>query len=73
MASSSEPKSETAGRLAALRTRDFRLFYGGQIVSVAGQRMLWVTQGWLIYELTGSPLLLGAVALARAVPAIRQP
>ena len=31
--------------------------------------MLWVTQGWLIYELTGSPLLLGAVALAQAVPA----
>ena len=31
--------------------------------------MLWITQGWLIYELTGSKLLLGANALAQAIPA----
>ncbi len=31
--------------------------------------MLWITEGWLIYELSGSKLLLGANSLAQAVPA----
>jgi MFS family permease len=31
--------------------------------------MLWMTEGWLIYELSGSKLLLGANSLAQAVPA----
>ena len=30
--------------------------------------MLWVTQGWLIYELSGSAILLGVAGLARALP-----
>lgn len=31
--------------------------------------MLWVTQGWLIYEVSGYKLLLGTAALAEAIPA----
>ena len=54
---------------SALRFRDFRLFWGGYLAEVSGQQMLWVAQGWLIYELSGSALLLGAAGLARALPA----
>ena len=45
---------------AALRFRDFRLFWLGYVTEVSGQQMLWVAQGWLIYELSGSAVLLGA-------------
>ena len=54
---------------SALRLRDFRLFWSGYLCEVSGQQMLWVAQGWLIYELSGSALLLGAAGLARALPA----
>src|SRR5687768_11820701 len=52
----------------ALKHRDFRLFWSGYVTEVAGQQMLWVAQGWLIYELSGSAVLLGAAGLARAIP-----
>ncbi len=53
----------------ALKFRDFRFFWSGYLCEVSGQQMLWVAQGWLIYELSGSVLLLGAAGLARALPA----
>ena len=54
---------------SALRFRDFRLFWSGYLCEVSGQQMLWIAQGWLIYELSGSALLLGVAGLARALPA----
>lgn len=38
------------------------------MTEVSGQQMLWVAQGWLIYELSGSAILLGVAGLARAIP-----
>jgi sugar phosphate permease len=52
----------------ALRFRDFRLYWFGYVTEVSGQQMLWLAQGWLIYELSGSAVLLGAAGLARAIP-----
>jgi MFS family permease len=43
----------------ALRHRNFRLFIGGQIVSLVGTWMQNVAQAWLVYRLTHSELLLG--------------
>jgi MFS family permease len=43
----------------ALRHRNFRLFIGGQIVSLIGTWMQNVAQSWLVYRLTHSELLLG--------------
>src|ERR1035437_5989770 len=43
----------------ALRHRNFRLFIGGQIVSLVGTWMQNVAQSWLVYRLTPSELLLG--------------
>jgi len=55
-------------RFAALNYRDFRLFWGGQMVSFSGTWMHQTAQGWLVYELTHSPLYLGVVAAATQLP-----
>lgn len=55
---------------ATLRYRNFRLYWMGLVAQVTGQQMTMVTLGWLAYDLTGSPLALGYVNLAQAVPQI---
>ena len=54
--------------LRALRHRNFRLFFGGQLISLIGTWMQSVAQAWLIYRLTHSALLLGAVGFAGQIP-----
>jgi MFS family permease len=56
-------------RFSALQHRDFRIFWIGYVISVSGQQMLWMLEPWLIYEMTGSKILLGVNALAQAIPA----
>jgi MFS family permease len=46
----------------ALRYRNFRLFFIGQGLSLAGTWLQQVAMGWLTYRLTGSAWLLGVVA-----------
>ncbi|HEY2748451.1 MAG TPA: MFS transporter [Polyangia bacterium] len=58
------------GRLAALRSRDFRLLFFGQIVSLTGSQMQTVAVPYQIYKLTGSSLALGFVGLCRVVPIV---
>jgi len=53
---------------AALRHRNFRLFFGGQLISLIGTWMQNTAQSWLVYELTGSKLLLGVVAAVGSTP-----
>lgn len=55
---------------AALRQRDFRLFWGGLVLSGIGSQFTTVAMAWQIYELTDSPLQLGLLGLARGVPQI---
>lgn len=55
-------------RFSALRYRDFRLFWIGQLVSLSGTWMQSVAQGWLVYSLTKSPFYLGMVAAAGSLP-----
>jgi MFS family permease len=50
--------------LRALRHRNFRLFFAGQFISLIGTWMQGVAQSWLVYRLTGSSFLLGAVGFA---------
>ncbi len=54
----------------ALRYRNYRLYWLGTLASVTGFQMFQFGQLWLIYQLTGSPLYLGYVGLAQAIPAI---
>jgi MFS family permease len=53
----------------ALRSRNYRLFFGGQSVSLIGTWMTRVATGWLVYRLTGSAILLGTISFAGQVPA----
>jgi len=55
--------------LRALRYRNYRLFFGGQIVSLAGSWITTTATSWLVYRLTGSAFLLGLVGFAGQFPA----
>jgi len=54
--------------LRALRHRDLRLFFTGQWVSLVGTWMQRVTVSWLVYQMTGSALVLGLIAFANQFP-----
>ena len=54
----------------ALRYRSFRYFWLGMLSSVTGYQVFQFSQLWLMYQLTGSPLSLGYVGLANAIPGI---
>src|SRR5258708_14730629 len=60
--------SRWAGTLRALRHRNFQLFFGGQIISLTGTWMQSVAQAWLVYSITKSSFLLGAVGFASQIP-----
>ena len=66
----SEPANERRSAFSSLRHRDFRLLWGGQVVSVIGSQMQSAAINWHIYLLTGSPLALGIVGACRAIPII---
>jgi MFS family permease len=61
------------GKLAAfraLRHRNFRLFFVGQLISLIGTWMQSVAQAWLVLKLTNSSMALGLVAFASYFPMI---
>jgi MFS family permease len=65
--------SSTAGailssRFRALRHRNFRLFWLGQIISLVGTWMQSVAQGWLMHRLTDSAFMLGLLGFAQFLP-----
>ncbi len=55
--------------LRALQYRNYRLFFGGQVVSLAGTWITTTATNWLVYRLTGSAFLLGLVGFAGQFPA----
>jgi MFS family permease len=60
--------SKLALAVRALRHRNFQLFFAGQLISLIGTWMQTVAQSWLVYRLTNSALLLGAVGFASQIP-----
>src|ERR1700760_4940705 len=65
------PQEQDRGAFAFLtvfRHRNYRLFFAGQLTSLMGTWITNVAQGWLVYSLTHSPLLLGVVSFAGQVP-----
>lgn len=70
----SDPQSPAIPRrpssFAALRHRDFRLLWLGQMVSITGTQMQLLAINWHIYLLTKSALALGLVGLVRVVPIV---
>src|SRR3954451_15341627 len=54
----------------ALQHRNYRLFFGGQSVSLVGTWITRVATSWLVYRLTGSELLLGIVGFCGQIPTL---
>jgi MFS family permease len=52
----------------SLRHRNFRLYFGGQSISLIGTWMTRLATSWLVYRLTGSAFLLGVVGFAGQIP-----
>lgn len=53
---------------ASLYSRNYRLWFIGQLVSLAGTWMQSTAQGYLVFELTKSPAFLGYVGFAGGLP-----
>src|SRR5258706_857893 len=68
-AQTSRPRLSARQTFAALRHRNYNLWFRGQIVSVMGTWIQQPAQGYLIFELTRSPAYLGYVGFAAGVPA----
>lgn len=52
----------------AFKYRNYRLFFAGQSVSLIGTWMQIIAMSWLVYRLTNSAFLLGAVGFASQIP-----
>src|SRR6266478_2622665 len=71
---SGRPRRMPVGRITwrhtfrALRHRNYRLFFWGQLVSLIGTWMQQTAMSWFVYEITNSKLLLGAVAAVGSAP-----
>ena len=57
----------------ALRSRNYRLFFIGQGISLIGSWMTRLATSWLVYRLTDSEFLLGVVAFASQAPSLILP
>lgn len=68
--SSAVPAPRFADGLRALRHRDFRLYFFGQLVSLIGTWMQAVAQGWLMHRLTSSAFMLGLLSFAQFAPVL---
>ncbi len=55
-------------RFSALRHRNFRLYWIGQLISLVGTWMQSVAQGWLMHELTNSAFWLGLLGFVQFLP-----
>ena len=72
MQSEKDNSKEAAGLkllFRALKYRNYRLFFGGQTISLIGTWMQRIAMGWLVYRLTDSAFLLGVVGFAGQIPA----
>jgi MFS family permease len=61
-----EAKHQTSS-FSALRYRNYRLWFFGQMVSLMGTWMQNMAQGWLVYQITGSRLALGIVGFVGSI------
>jgi MFS family permease len=68
-----QPRAQTVRlpkTFRSLQHRNFRLYFSGQLISVAGTWMQIVAQAWLVYQLSHSELMLGVVGFAAAIPSL---
>jgi len=68
--SSTPPHGSGNTTFAAMRHRNFQLYFGGQLISNIGTWMQIIAQGWVVYQIGHSELTLGLVAFASAIPVL---
>jgi MFS family permease len=59
---------EKQSLLPALKSKNYRLFFAGQGISLIGTWMTQLATIWLVYNLTNSPLMLGVVGFSSQIP-----
>src|SRR5712671_3022682 len=52
----------------AMRHRNYRLFFAGQVISLCGTFLTQVAMVWLVYSITNSGKILGFTAFAGQIP-----
>lgn len=65
-----EPLPPKQGTFAAMRHRNFQLYFGGQLISNIGTWMQIIAQAWVVYQIGHSEVILGLVAFASAIPVL---
>ena len=70
MAANARLRIGSSQTFAALKHHNYRLWFTGQLVSLVGTWMQATAQGFLIYELTQSPVYLGYVGFAAGGPSL---
>ena len=68
--STPDPKPRLAQTLRALGSRNFRLFFAGQTVSLIGTWIQQIAMSWLVYRLTNSAFMLGMVGFVGQLPGV---
>ncbi|MEX2599932.1 MAG: MFS transporter [Dehalococcoidia bacterium] len=56
--------------LTVLRNKNYRRYYFGLLASVSSHQAMIAALGWLVYDMTQSPALVGTVAAVQALPSI---
>ncbi|NTV98672.1 MAG: MFS transporter [Chlorobiaceae bacterium] len=64
------PGQKIISAFPAFTSRNFRLYFTGQIVSMIGTWLQMVAQGWLVYDMTHSAFWTGATAAASSLPTL---
>lgn len=64
----SKVKTILAGTFSAMKHRNYRLFWTGEVLSLTGTWLQGIAQSWLVLELTHSAFKLGLVAMAQFLP-----
>ncbi|RCJ38543.1 MFS transporter [Nostoc punctiforme NIES-2108] len=65
-----EASNKSQVMLRAFSSRNFRLYYTGQAISLIGTSMTQVATSWLVYRLNDSAWLLGLVGFASQIPTL---
>ncbi|WP_418908841.1 MFS transporter [Glutamicibacter endophyticus] len=64
------PRPRETGALAALHSRPFRIYAAGQLAATISLWIQRIVQDWLVFELTGSPAMVGALVLIQFGPTL---
>src|SRR2546422_8925488 len=70
MEPSNRQPGTTRSTFAALRERNYRLYWLGLVCYVLGHRAEYVTFSWMVWEVTHDPMVLGYLGLAQGVPLV---